>query len=159
MGGSTPEAGAAIFISLLPSTSTSSSSSGFSFRLSSIHRPTGVGRSYDLHPSCLAELPLSLPLTLSCPLPSPTDVRELDLLETRAASNGVFPPLLILTAPRSLRSRATGVSSTRRPPSPPPFRAFVSPSFGIISAVFYRSRSPGRRARCLAVTRQQIWPR
>lgn len=39
------------------------------------YRPTGVGRSYDLHPSCLAELPHSLPLTLSCPLPSPTDVR------------------------------------------------------------------------------------
>lgn len=85
--------------------------------VSSIHRPTGVGRSYDLHPSCLAELPLSLPLTLSCPVPSPTDVRELDLLETRAASNGVFPPLLILTAPYPLMSLATGVSSTRRPPT------------------------------------------
>lgn len=37
VGGSTPEAGAAIFISLLPSISTSSFSSGFSFRL--LHPP------------------------------------------------------------------------------------------------------------------------
>lgn len=111
--------------------------------VSSIHRPTGVGRSYDLHPSCL---PLSLPLTLSCPLPSPTDVRELDLLETRAASNGVFPPLLILTAPRPLVYRAT----RRLPDALLALRpsASLSPTFGIISAVFYRShaRRPGERA-------------
>lgn len=80
-----------------------------------VSTPSTRGRSYDLHPSCLAELPLSLPfLTLSCPLPSPTDVREPDLLETRAASNGVFPPLLILTARPAL---TTVVSPIRRPSS------------------------------------------
>lgn len=55
------EAGAAIFISLLPSfyprPPLSPPVSPF---VSPIHHLRG--RSYDLHPSCLAELPLSLPL-------------------------------------------------------------------------------------------------
>lgn len=136
VGGSTPERERpSLFLSYPPSRPPlSPPASPF---VSSIHR----GRSYDLYPSCLAELPLSLPLTLSCPLPSPSLTCELDLLETRAASNGVFPPLLILTALLS----STSVSPIRRPSSILPR---IPASFlWDISAVFYRSRSPGRALR------------
>lgn len=90
-----------------PSPRPSSTSSSFSFRLP---HPPG-SRSYDLHPSCLAELPSFSPSDSFLPaFPRPLTY-ELDLLETRAASNAVFPSLLILTAP--FRSRLP--SSIRRP--------------------------------------------
>lgn len=88
VGGSAPEARAAIFISLLPSTSTLSSSYDLSFRL--LHLLPAW--SYDLHPSCLAELtthPLSPPSTslLLSPLSPSSPVSlshtwKLDLWET-----------------------------------------------------------------------------
>ena len=89
VGGSAPEARAAIFISLLPSASTLSSSYDLSFRL--LHLLPAW--SYDLHPSCLAELtihPLSLsppsslllsPLSPSSPV-SLSHTWKLDLWET-----------------------------------------------------------------------------
>lgn len=111
--------------------------------VSSIHR----GRSYDLHPSCLAELPLSLPLTLSCPLLSPTDVRA------RPFGN------------ESRFQRCLSTSSYSYRPPCPPYRRVPSirrPSSALarpcplflrdISAVFYRSRLPGRVANCRVET-------
>lgn len=101
VGGSAPEARAAIFISLLPSTSTLSSSYDLSFRLLHLLR----ARSYDLHPSCLAELTLFPPsLTLSSspdshPLqPSCSRARGSSTFRKRVPSNLVFPRLLILAA-------------------------------------------------------------
>jgi len=97
------------------------------------------GRSYDLHPSCLAEFPLSLPLTLSCPLLSPTDVRA------RPFGN------------ESRFQRCLSTSSYSYHPPCPPYRRVPSirrPSSALarlcifflrdISAVFYRSRLSGR---------------
>lgn len=119
VGGSAPEARAAIFISLLPSTSTLSSSYDLSFRL--LHLLPAW--SYDLHPSCLAELtthplcpPPSTSLLLSHPLvPSRFRTRGSSTFGKRVPSNPVFPHLLILAAPPS------ATSSSRFPPNRSPF--------------------------------------
>lgn len=102
--------------------------------VSSIHR----GRSYDLHPSCLAELPLSLPLTLSCPLPSLTDVRA------RPFGNESRFQWCLSTSSYSYRPSLLypSVSPIRRPSSTLP--RIPAPFLRDISAVFYRLRSPGR---------------
>lgn len=122
VGGSAPEARAAIFISLLPSASTLSSSYDLSFRL--LHLLPAW--SYDLHPSCLAELTIH-PLSLSPPprvsfflrshplVPSHFRTRGSSTFGKRVPSNPVFPHLLILAAPPS------ATSSSRFPPNRSPF--------------------------------------